>query len=162
MTIEIHNVRREHLLSSEMRAQPTTAKLLPDDALFRSHASAQLQRAAHQFRISLFTQSQQYHLVVISIGKAANKITLTPSPFPMEKWGRGTRKNVEARLRPIPLTPFPVRKGGSDKTIWSGNGRSFVAVSSHSACAWAPAIFSWLPDSEGDELLSLIKSRPTC
>jgi hypothetical protein len=55
VAIEIHDIGREDLLSPEMRAQPITAELLPNDALLGSHAFSQLGRPAHQFWVSLFT-----------------------------------------------------------------------------------------------------------
>ena len=36
---------------------------------------------------------------------------LTPNPFPS---GKGNRKGFVGSVRPIPLTPFPMRKGGTE------------------------------------------------
>jgi hypothetical protein len=55
VTIEIDDIGRERLLSSEMRSEPITAKLLSNNGFLGSHAFSQLGRPTHQFRISLFT-----------------------------------------------------------------------------------------------------------
>ncbi len=47
VAIEIHDVGREWLLPSEMRAESIPAKFVPYDALFESHVLSQFHRTAY-------------------------------------------------------------------------------------------------------------------